>query len=74
MSVSCPDVCHCERETLLAIGQGETRQKSPSAWSYPNPTVKTHVGRVLAKIGARDRIQAVILTNDLGLTHPTGTG
>jgi hypothetical protein len=50
------------------------RQKSPSAWSYPNPTVKTHVGRVLAKIGARDRIQAVILTNDLGLTHPTGTG
>ncbi|ONI90943.1 hypothetical protein ALI22I_10980 [Saccharothrix sp. ALI-22-I] len=33
-------------------------------------TVKTHVGRVLAKIEARDRIQAVILACDLGLTPP----
>ncbi|MGH3783918.1 MAG: response regulator transcription factor, partial [Pseudonocardiaceae bacterium] len=37
-------------------------------------TVKTHVGRVLAKIGARDRIQAVIFAYDLGLTHPGRTG
>ena len=36
-------------------------------------TVKTHVGRVLAKIGARDRIQAVIFAYDLGLTHPNAT-
>ncbi|GHG01778.1 hypothetical protein GCM10018777_10560 [Streptomyces albogriseolus] len=32
--------------------------------------MKTHVGRVPAKIGARGRIQAVILAYDLGLTRP----
>jgi DNA-binding NarL/FixJ family response regulator len=33
-------------------------------------TVKKHVGRVLAKIGARDRIQAVIAAYDTGLVKP----
>jgi DNA-binding NarL/FixJ family response regulator len=40
----------------------------PSAMS--ESTVKTHVGRVLAKIGARERVQAVILAYDLGLARP----
>ncbi|MEV6703781.1 LuxR C-terminal-related transcriptional regulator, partial [Streptomyces sp. NPDC051453] len=35
-------------------------------------TVKTHVGRVLSKIGARDRIQAVIFAYDHGLARPHG--
>ena len=33
-------------------------------------TVKTHVGRVLAKIGARDRVQAVIFAYDTHLVRP----
>jgi DNA-binding NarL/FixJ family response regulator len=36
--------------------------------------VKTHVGRVLAKLGARDRIQAVIFAYDVGLTRPNTSG
>jgi DNA-binding NarL/FixJ family response regulator len=63
-----------EREILLAIGQGQTEAEIAQRLVLSESTVKTHVGRVLEKICARDRIQAVILTYDLGLTHPSGTG
>ena len=62
-----------EREILLAIGQGQTNAEIAERLVLSESTIKTHVGRVLAKIGARDRIQAVILAYDLGLTHPNGT-
>ncbi|WNV85898.1 response regulator transcription factor [Umezawaea sp. Da 62-37] len=59
-----------EHEILLAIGRGWTNGEIAERMFLSESTVKTHVGRVLAKIGARDRIQAVILTYDLGLTRP----
>ncbi|MGW4063149.1 response regulator [Amycolatopsis sp. NPDC004747] len=60
-----------EREILVAIGQGRTNGEIASRLVLSESTVKTHVGRVLAKIGARDRIQAVIIAYDLGLTRPS---
>jgi DNA-binding NarL/FixJ family response regulator len=63
-----------EREILVAIGQGWTNGEIAERLVLSESTVKTHVGRVLAKIGARDRIQAVIFAYDLGLTHPNAPG
>jgi DNA-binding NarL/FixJ family response regulator len=63
-----------EREILVAIGQGWTNGEIAERLVLSESTVKTHVGRVLAKIGARDRIQAVILAYDLRLTRPNGPG
>jgi DNA-binding NarL/FixJ family response regulator len=59
-----------EREILVAIGQGWTNGEIAERLVLSESTVKTHVGRVLAKVGARDRVQAVIFAYDLGLTRP----
>jgi DNA-binding NarL/FixJ family response regulator len=59
-----------EREILVAIGRGWTNGEIADRLVLSESTVKTHVGRVLAKIGARDRVQAVIFAYDQGLTRP----
>ncbi|GIJ51560.1 DNA-binding response regulator [Virgisporangium aliadipatigenens] len=59
-----------EHEILVAIGHGLTNGEIAQRFTLSESTVKTHVGRVLAKIGARDRIQAVIIAYDLRLTRP----
>ncbi|MFF7157910.1 response regulator [Streptomyces sp. NPDC008139] len=58
-----------EREVLVAIGNGWTNSEIARHLVLSESTVKKHVGRVLAKIGARDRIQAVILAYDAGLVR-----
>jgi DNA-binding NarL/FixJ family response regulator len=59
-----------EREVLVAIGQGWTNTEIADRLVLTESTVKKHVGRVLAKLGARDRIQAVIVAYDAGLVRP----
>jgi DNA-binding NarL/FixJ family response regulator len=59
-----------EREVLEAIGQGATNTEIAERFILTESTVKKHVGRVMAKIGARDRIQAVIFAYDNGLVQP----
>ncbi|MFJ2722668.1 response regulator [Streptomyces sp. NPDC087437] len=61
-----------EREILVAIGKGWSNGEIAARFVLSESTVKTHVGRVLAKIGARDRIQAVIFAYDHGLARPHG--
>jgi DNA-binding NarL/FixJ family response regulator len=59
-----------EREILVAIAHGWTNPEIAERLHLSESTVKTHVGRVLAKIGARDRVQAVIFAYDIGLAYP----
>ncbi|GHE75530.1 DNA-binding response regulator [Streptomyces spiralis] len=59
-----------EREILVAIGKGWSNSEIAGHFVLAESTVKTHVGRVLSKIGARDRIQAVIFAYDHGLARP----
>jgi DNA-binding NarL/FixJ family response regulator len=61
-----------EREILTVIGRGWTNTEIAERFHLAESTVKTHVGRILAKTGSRDRVQAVILAYDARLVHPEG--
>ncbi|MGN6428217.1 response regulator transcription factor [uncultured Leifsonia sp.] len=56
-----------EREILLAMADGLTNGEIGSKFYLTESTVKTHVGRVLAKLHLRDRVHAVIFAYDNGL-------
>ncbi len=61
-----------EREVLVLLGKGLSNSEIASTLFIAEQTVKTHVGKVLGKIGARDRVQAVIFAYDSGLAEPAG--
>lgn len=58
-----------ETEILVAVAKGWTNTEICERLFVSMPTVKTHVGRVLTKTGARDRVQAVLFAFRTGLVH-----
>lgn len=63
-----------EREVLTLIGTGLSNSEISSQLHVSMSTTKTHVGRLLAKLAARDRAQLVIAAYDTGLVRPPSTG
>ena len=59
-----------EREVLTLVAQGRTNPESAGDLVVAETTVKTHVGRILAKTGSRDRVQLVVLGYESGLVTP----
>jgi DNA-binding NarL/FixJ family response regulator len=59
-----------EREVLAEVGSGLSNTEIAALLHISEATVKTHVGHIMAKLGLRDRIQAVVYAYETGLIAP----
>jgi DNA-binding NarL/FixJ family response regulator len=63
-----------EREIFALLGRGLSNGEIAEQLVVSGTTVKTHVARVLFKLGLRDRVQAVVLAYETGVIRPGASG
>ena len=59
-----------EREVFEQVAAGHSNQEIAAALHLSEGTVKVHVGRILTKLGLRDRVQVVVLAYESGIVTP----